>query len=144
MTMPFFKIIETCIIAYIIASFICTFIIKAKHKSFYFSNFYYLDLYLASELLILYFIYLIYIYYFLKCLFFQIETFGILLSRLNKKLNKYEPYCLDCALKLSPLLEGFTCIKAKDIQNLINIYDNFILNELPTTNAAFTYPTLNW
>lgn len=36
------------------------------------------------------------------------------------------PHCLDCALHDSPLLEGFTYMDQYDINDLINVYDNFI------------------
>lgn len=77
---------------------------------------------------------LFYICYFFKYLLSQIEVFGILVTRAQGKQNV--PYCLDCALKLSPLLEGFTCIEEKNKEDLINIYDTFTLNESTTSIAA--------
>ncbi|GAB1864581.1 Histone demethylase UTX [Camponotus japonicus] len=77
--------------------------------------------------------------YCVKCM---IELFGILFSL--PKNNQNVPYCLDCAFKLSPLLEGFVCVEEKNIHALINIYDNFTLNELSTVNAAFTCSKPNW
>ncbi|KAL6440902.1 hypothetical protein ACFW04_003367 [Cataglyphis niger] len=64
-----------------------------------------------------------------KC---KIEVFGILIVRLEKDENRkkiYVPYCLKCALKKSPLLEGFTYMEENDIHHRINIYDNFILKQ---------------
>lgn len=69
---------------------------------------------------------LFYIYYFCKYLLSQIEIFGILFTRLQGK--RHVPFCLDCALKLSHLLEGFTCLEEKNKEDLINIYDTFTLN----------------
>ncbi|XP_029166746.1 uncharacterized protein LOC114937466 [Nylanderia fulva] len=57
-----------------------------------------------------------------KC---TIEIFGISLIRYDKK--SPVPYCLDCALELSPLLEGFTYMDQNDINDLKNVYDNFQL-----------------
>ncbi|XP_029678012.1 histone demethylase UTY-like [Formica exsecta] len=55
-----------------------------------------------------------------KCM---VEVFGILIVR--SKARRNVPYCLDCALKLSPILEGFICVEENNLHNVINIYDNF-------------------
>ncbi|XP_070158900.1 lysine-specific demethylase 6A-like [Polyergus mexicanus] len=56
-----------------------------------------------------------------KCM---VEVFGILIIRSKAKRNV--PYCLDCALKLSPILEGFICVEENNLHDVINIYDNFV------------------
>lgn len=59
------------------------------------------------------------------------EVFNILLIREQEK--KHCVYCVICAKKQSPHLEGFVCLEEYKMSELIEIYDNFILHGHNTT-----------
>lgn len=67
------------------------------------------------------------------------EVFNILLIREQEK--KHCVYCIICAKKQSPNLEGFVCLEEYKLSELIEIYNNFIVHcntipALPPSNNA--------
>lgn len=54
------------------------------------------------------------------------EVFNILLIREQEK--KHCVYCVICAKKQSPNLEGFVCLEEYKMSELIEIYNNFVLH----------------
>lgn len=54
------------------------------------------------------------------------EVFNILLIREQEK--KHCVYCVICAKKQSPNLEGFVCLEEYKMSELIEIYNSFILH----------------
>lgn len=73
------------------------------------------------------------------------EVFNILLIREQEK--KHCVYCVICAKKQSPNLEGFVCLEEYKMAELIEIYNNFILHchntktVLPPSNNTVTQLT---
>lgn len=56
----------------------------------------------------------------------QLEVFHVLFVREQGK--SYVVHCCDCARKQSPNLEGFVCLEEYKLEELIRVYDNFILH----------------
>lgn len=61
------------------------------------------------------------------------EVFNILLIREQEK--KHCVYCVVCAKKQSPNLEGFVCLEEYKMAELIEIYDNFVLHNQSLPSA---------
>lgn len=62
----------------------------------------------------------------------QIEVFNILFIREQEK--RHVVHCMGCARKQSPNLEGFVCLEEYSMEELMDVYDNFILHPmLPAT-----------
>ncbi|XP_018393289.1 PREDICTED: lysine-specific demethylase 6A-like [Cyphomyrmex costatus] len=57
----------------------------------------------------------------------QAEVFNIAFLEEEEE-NKFIVYCIDCALKKSPSLKGFHCLKKYRMKKLMKIYDNFTIN----------------
>ncbi|XP_050440463.1 lysine-specific demethylase 6A isoform X3 [Adelges cooleyi] len=66
----------------------------------------------------------------------DVEVFNILLIREQEK--KHCVYCVICAKKQSPNLEGFVCLEEYKMSDLVEIYDNFVLHSqalpVPSSN----------
>ncbi|XP_045481407.1 lysine-specific demethylase 6A isoform X2 [Harmonia axyridis] len=62
----------------------------------------------------------------------EIEVFNILFIREQEK--RHVVHCMSCARKQSPNLEGFVCLEEYKMQELCDVYDNFILH--PTITAS--------
>lgn len=63
------------------------------------------------------------------CIFVQLEVFNILFIREQEK--RHVVHCLDCARKQSPNLDGFVCLEEYKIEELMEVFDNFILHSQP-------------
>lgn len=62
----------------------------------------------------------------------QIEVFNILFIREQEK--RHVVHCMGCARKQSPNLEGFVCLEEYSMEELMDVYDSFILHPmLPAT-----------
>lgn len=70
------------------------------------------------------------------CLFllFKVEVFNILFVKEVGK--KHLVHCLDCARKCSPVLEDFIMLEEYTMEDLKDVYDNFILH--PVSRIIFT------
>ncbi|KAF5285712.1 hypothetical protein FQA39_LY16518 [Lamprigera yunnana] len=62
----------------------------------------------------------------------EIEVFNILFIREQEK--RHVVHCLDCARKQSTNLEGFVCLEEYRMEELMEVYDNFVLH--PMVNAS--------
>ncbi|KAL3289702.1 hypothetical protein HHI36_023102 [Cryptolaemus montrouzieri] len=62
----------------------------------------------------------------------EIEVFNILFIREQEK--RHVVHCMSCARKQSTNLEGFVCLEEYKMQELCDVYDNFILH--PTVTAT--------
>ncbi|KAJ8031198.1 Lysine-specific demethylase 6A [Holothuria leucospilota] len=58
------------------------------------------------------------------CYVCDVEVFNILYT--TQKDRKYEVYCLDCARKTHPQLKGFTVLEQYSLDELNEIFDNFV------------------
>jgi len=56
------------------------------------------------------------------------EVFNILFIKEQEK--KHVVHCLHCSRRHSPNLEGFVCLEEYHLEDLIDVYDNFILQTL--------------
>ncbi|XP_060537446.1 histone demethylase UTY isoform X2 [Cylas formicarius] len=56
----------------------------------------------------------------------EIEVFNILFIREQEK--RHVVHCMDCARKQSPNLEGFVCLEEYKMQELCDVYNNFVLH----------------
>ncbi|XP_018569203.1 lysine-specific demethylase 6A isoform X2 [Anoplophora glabripennis] len=56
----------------------------------------------------------------------EIEVFNILFIREQEK--RHVVHCMDCARKQSPNLEGFVCLEEYKMQELCEVYNNFVLH----------------
>lgn len=56
----------------------------------------------------------------------QIEVFNILFIREQEK--RHVVHCMDCARKQSPNLEGFVCLEEYRMDELMEVYDHFVLH----------------
>lgn len=66
----------------------------------------------------------------------QIEVFNILFIREQEK--RHVVHCIDCARKQSSNLEGFVCLEEYSMEELMEVFDNFVLH--PTVSVvADTY-----
>ncbi|CAG0879731.1 unnamed protein product [Darwinula stevensoni] len=54
------------------------------------------------------------------------EVFNVLLVKEQDK--RHVVHCHECARRISPTLEGFLCLEEYSMKELIQIYDNFVLN----------------
>lgn len=61
---------------------------------------------------------------------FQIEVFNILFIREQEK--RHVVHCIDCARKQSSNLEGFVCLEEYSMEELMEVFDNFVIH--PVTN----------
>lgn len=59
----------------------------------------------------------------------QLEVFNILFIREQEK--RHVVHCLDCARKQSPNLDGFVCLEEYKIEELMEVFDNFVLHSQP-------------
>lgn len=62
----------------------------------------------------------------------EIEVFNILFIREQEK--RHVVHCIDCGRKQSPNLEGFVCLEEYRMEELMEVFDNFILH--PTVSAV--------
>ncbi|XP_014681002.1 PREDICTED: histone demethylase UTY-like [Priapulus caudatus] len=60
------------------------------------------------------------------CHICEVEVFNILFCR-EQENGKHQVYCLDCARKLSPSLDGFIILQQYQMVHLAEVYDNFQL-----------------
>lgn len=58
--------------------------------------------------------------------YLQIEVFNILFIREQEK--RHVVHCIDCARKQSPNLEGFVCLEEYSMEELMEVFDSFILH----------------
>lgn len=58
--------------------------------------------------------------------------FNILFIREQEK--RHVVHCMDCARKQSPNLEGFVCLEEYSMEELMDVYDNFVLH--PAVNVS--------
>ncbi|XP_050313542.1 lysine-specific demethylase 6A isoform X2 [Anthonomus grandis grandis] len=63
----------------------------------------------------------------------EIEVFNILFIREQEK--RHVVHCMDCARKQSLNLEGFVCLEEYKMQELCEVYNNFVLYNNISTNA---------
>ncbi|KAK9746028.1 JmjC domain, hydroxylase [Popillia japonica] len=63
----------------------------------------------------------------------EIEVFNILFIREQEK--RHVVHCMECARKQSPNLEGFVCLEEYSMEELTDVYDNFVLHPVITTGA---------
>lgn len=56
------------------------------------------------------------------------EVFNILFIREHEK--KHVVHCVDCARKAKLNLEGFMCLEEYKLEELMQVYDNFILHKV--------------
>ncbi|CAB3368703.1 Hypothetical predicted protein [Cloeon dipterum] len=76
----------------------------------------------------------------------ELEVFNILLIREQEK--RHVVHCIDCARKQSPNLDGFVCLEEYKIDELMDVYDSFVLhpqpvvmpNPVPHHNAPMVAP----
>lgn len=67
------------------------------------------------------------------CVECDVEVFNILFVKEQDR--KHVVYCINCAMKYSSTLEGFVCLEEYKINELMDIYDNFVLHQVPTTST---------
>lgn len=60
------------------------------------------------------------------CHICEVEVFNILFCR-EQENGKHQVYCLDCARKLSPCMDGFIILQQYQMTHLAKVYDNFQL-----------------
>lgn len=78
---------------------------------------------------------------FLFFIFFQqIEVFNILFIREQEK--RHVVHCLSCARKQAPNLQGFVCLEEYRLNDLIEIYDKFMIAK-PLSPPVSTVPVQN-
>jgi hypothetical protein len=65
----------------------------------------------------------------------QLEVFNILFIREQEK--RHVVHCLDCARKQSPNLDGFVCLEEYKIEELMEVFDNFVLHSQPIAMVRF-------
>lgn len=65
------------------------------------------------------------------CLF-QVEVFNILFIREQEK--RHVVHCMDCARKQAPGLEGFVCLEEYRMQELCDVFNNFVMHPVVSTN----------
>ncbi|XP_022914705.2 histone demethylase UTY isoform X1 [Onthophagus taurus] len=63
----------------------------------------------------------------------DIEVFNILFIREQEK--RHVVHCMDCARKQSTNLEGFVCLEEYSMEELMDVYDNFVLHSTVNTGA---------
>ncbi|KAF5281219.1 hypothetical protein FQR65_LT14834 [Abscondita terminalis] len=63
----------------------------------------------------------------------EIEVFNILFIREQEK--RHVVHCFDCARKQSPNLEGFVCLEEYRMEELMDVYNNFVLHPMVSTTA---------
>ena len=56
------------------------------------------------------------------------EVFNILFIKEQEK--KHVVHCLHCSRRHSPNLEGFVCLEEYHLEDLIDVYDNFVLHSV--------------
>lgn len=59
----------------------------------------------------------------------QVEVFNILFIREQEK--RHVVHCMGCSRKQSPSLQGFVCLEEYKINELMQIYDAFVLYRPP-------------
>ena len=59
----------------------------------------------------------------------QVEVFNILFIREQEK--RHVVHCMGCARKQSSSLQGFVCLEEYKINELMQIYDAFVLHRPP-------------
>lgn len=64
----------------------------------------------------------------------EVEVFNMLFVKGVDK--KQLVHCLDCARKISPLLEDFTMLEEYTMEDLMEVYDNFNLHPDPLSNTS--------
>ncbi|KAK5639667.1 hypothetical protein RI129_012159 [Pyrocoelia pectoralis] len=66
----------------------------------------------------------------------EIEVFNILFIREQEK--RHVVHCLDCARKQSSNLEGFVCLEEYRMEELMDVYDSFVLHPVVSSiNESF-------
>ncbi|XP_059483249.1 lysine-specific demethylase 6A isoform X2 [Neocloeon triangulifer] len=68
----------------------------------------------------------------------ELEVFNILFIREQEK--RHVVHCLDCARKQSPNLDGFVCLEEYKIEELMEVYDNFVLHPQPVVMVSKQSP----
>lgn len=63
----------------------------------------------------------------------EIEVFNILFIREQEK--RHVVHCMGCARKQSPNLEGFVCLEEYKMQELMDVYDGFVLHPTVTMSS---------
>lgn len=70
----------------------------------------------------------------------EIEVFNILFIREQEK--RHVVHCMDCARKQSANLEGFVCLEEYKLEELMDVYDSFVLHPaVPASNEAYRLPS---
>ncbi|CAL1276391.1 unnamed protein product [Larinioides sclopetarius] len=64
----------------------------------------------------------------------EVEVFNILFVKEVDK--KHLVHCLDCARKCSPVLEDFVMLEEYTMEDLMEVYDNFILHPVPHSSST--------
>ncbi|XP_035212282.1 lysine-specific demethylase 6A-like isoform X2 [Stegodyphus dumicola] len=64
----------------------------------------------------------------------EVEVFNILFVKEIDK--KHLVHCLDCARKSSPVLEDFVMLEEYTMEDLMEVYDNFILHPVPHSSTS--------
>ncbi|KAG8229709.1 hypothetical protein J437_LFUL009834 [Ladona fulva] len=64
----------------------------------------------------------------------EIEVFDILFVREQEK--RHVVHCMECARKQSPSLEGFVCLEEYRLEELMSVFDNFVLHAGPIPSQA--------
>jgi hypothetical protein len=59
----------------------------------------------------------------------QIEVFNVLFIREQEK--RHVVHCMDCARKQAPNLDGFVCLEEYRLEELMDVYNNFMLHPTP-------------
>ncbi|CAL8119045.1 unnamed protein product [Orchesella dallaii] len=57
----------------------------------------------------------------------ELEVFNILFIREQER--RHVVHCVDCARKASPNLQGFMCLEEYKLDELMEVYDNFVLHK---------------
>jgi lysine-specific demethylase 6A len=73
-------------------------------------------------------------------LFHKSTTFLVLLlARSIQQEKRHVVHCLDCARKQSPNLDGFVCLEEYKLEELTEVFDNFILHSQPVAMVRITF-----
>lgn len=67
----------------------------------------------------------------------QLEVFNILFVKGQEK--KHVVHCQDCARKASARLENFVVLEEYKMEELMDVYDNFVLHPVCVKNVVVYY-----
>ncbi|XP_022258202.1 histone demethylase UTY-like isoform X1 [Limulus polyphemus] len=70
------------------------------------------------------------------CVNCEVEVFNILFVREVE--NKHVVHCLDCARKTSPKLDNFVILEEYTMEDLMEVYDNYVLHLLPAVSSGMS------